>query len=90
MTRIQRDILRLQAEQKVKEGERGGADGRDGSAAYEAAAAMYLQSWEQYGRAACEAKSSSGCERWKRSSTTLLVRTRPRTTSIKRSRCARC
>jgi tetratricopeptide (TPR) repeat protein len=56
---IQRDILRLQAEQRIEEGDRGGADGLDGSAAYEAGALIYLQIWEQYGRPACEARSPS-------------------------------
>ncbi|MEO5730679.1 MAG: hypothetical protein ABI134_26915, partial [Byssovorax sp.] len=62
MNAIQRDILRLHAEQQVKEGEKGGADGRGGSSAYEAGAVSYLQIWERYGRAQCEAKSP-GCQR---------------------------
>jgi tetratricopeptide (TPR) repeat protein len=62
MDRIERDIVRLQAEQKIKEGDKGGPDGRDGSAAYEAGAVMYLQIWERHGRVACESKSP-GCER---------------------------
>ncbi len=62
MNAIQRDILRLHAEQQVKEGENGGADGLDGSAAYEAGAVSYLQIWERYGRAQCEAKSPE-CQR---------------------------
>jgi hypothetical protein len=33
-----------------------------GFAEYEAGGAMYLQIWETYGKAACEAKSA-GCER---------------------------
>lgn len=56
MSRIQLDILRLQAEQKVNEANRGGPDA---FFTYRAAGAMYLQIWEQYGRAACEAKSQS-------------------------------
>ncbi len=62
MNAISRDILRLHAEQQVKEGEKGGADGRGGSSAYEAGALSYLQIWERYGRAQCEAKSP-GCQR---------------------------
>jgi tetratricopeptide (TPR) repeat protein len=59
MARIQRDILRLHAEQKIKEAERGGDDA---FAVYEAGGAMYLQIWETYGKAACEARGA-GCER---------------------------
>lgn len=56
MSRIQRDILRLTAEKRVKEADRGGPDAWS---AYAAAAAIYLQIWEQYGKAACEAKSET-------------------------------
>lgn len=59
MSRIQRDILRLTAETRIKEADRGGPDA---STHYEAGAVIYLQIWDQYGKAGCEAKSAA-CER---------------------------
>jgi tetratricopeptide (TPR) repeat protein len=59
MSMIQRDLLRLDAEKHVKEADRAGPDA---AAAYEAGAVIYLQIWDRYGKAACEAKSA-GCER---------------------------
>jgi hypothetical protein len=62
MAAIQRDILRLQAEQRIKAAEHEAAEGFDGSAQYEAGAALFLQLWEQHGKAACEAKAPA-CQR---------------------------
>ncbi|MEP7125114.1 MAG: hypothetical protein ABJE95_29560 [Byssovorax sp.] len=59
LSKIQRDILRLHAEQRIQVADRGGDDAY---ATYEAGGAMYFQIWEQYGKAACEGKSA-GCER---------------------------
>jgi tetratricopeptide (TPR) repeat protein len=56
---------RLQAEKKIKEaeGERAhGAESTSGFEEYEAGGAMYLQIWERFGKAACEARAP-GCER---------------------------
>ncbi|MFO0756769.1 MAG: hypothetical protein U0359_09770 [Byssovorax sp.] len=56
---IQRDILRLQADDRVKAADR---KGQGGDADYEAAADLYLSIWTRYGKDACEAQRP-GCER---------------------------
>jgi tetratricopeptide (TPR) repeat protein len=51
---IHRDIVRLDAEALVKEGDRGASPN-----AYERAGAMYLKLWEEQGKAVCQAKQNA-------------------------------
>src|SRR5262249_13140978 len=59
LTRIQRDIERLRAEELVKAADRGGAEA---AKQYEKAANAYLELWKKYSEQACEHKTSA-CDR---------------------------
>ena len=57
--RVERDILRLRAEERVRDANRGGGDA---TAGYEAGAALFLDIWTRYLLGPCDAGSAT-CER---------------------------